>query len=250
MTVARAMAVLNDAAEVEDTPPWLLLDSGTDEPGLNLATATSNELGPGDLRVAAEWYASEDVPFCFLLREDVHSAAIQLLLQTGQEVALRSSAMLLRPIPARAEDASDLQITPVVDSRDLDDYVRLGADGYPPELARALAEAALASPRLRLHLARVGSNVVATALTSEAHALAGIFGVNVDPPMRHRGIATRVVAHVVEQGRIAGCDGVVVESMPEGRAFYERLGFVEEWRYVRIGCADPRALVESLRLLA
>ena len=52
-----------------------------------------------------------------------------------------------------------------------------------------------------------------------------LMNIYVRPQWRGRGIASAIVARLVEEARARGCDKIYLETTPEARAMYARLGF-------------------------
>jgi putative acetyltransferase len=102
----------------------------------------------------------------------------------------------------------------------------------PPESRHALDLSALQGDGVRLWVGADGDDLVATA------ALAALEGrheelksMRTDPRVRGRGVATRMLAHVLADARSRGVDRVSLETgsmafFEPARRFYARAGFV------------------------
>jgi putative acetyltransferase len=102
----------------------------------------------------------------------------------------------------------------------------------PPESRHALDLTALQADGVRLWVGTVGDDLVATAALA---ALAGrheeLKSMRTDPALRGRGLASRMLAHVLDDARSRGVARVSLETgsmvfFEPARRFYARAGFV------------------------
>lgn len=102
----------------------------------------------------------------------------------------------------------------------------------PPESRHALDLSALQRPHVRLWVATEGEDLVGTA------ALAGLDvrheelkSMRTEPRLRGRGVASRLLTHLLDDARSRGVERVSLETgsmefFAPARAFYARAGFV------------------------
>jgi GNAT superfamily N-acetyltransferase len=77
----------------------------------------------------------------------------------------------------------------------------------------------------RLRVAEIDGRVVGFATTRIAGPVLELEDLFVHPEWMRRGVATRLIADVVEVGRRVGATRVEVTGNPNALAFYERVGF-------------------------
>ena len=95
--------------------------------------------------------------------------------------------------------------------------------------------------------AEVGGAVVGTATTttyknqSGALSLAWIGMVLVDPAQRRRGVGTALLQECLDYLQDLGVETIKLDATPDGKAVYDKLGFVDEYRLERWeGVAAPK----------
>ena len=142
--------------------------------------------------------------------------------------------------PARADDLPALTRLEVT---------CLGDDAWSPGL---IAEGVSGSvPTVSWLAARLDGVVVGHAVTSCAGDVAELQRIAVDPSCRRRGIASSLLAAVVEQASGRGCDRLLLEVREDNAgalAFYTARGFVEVDRRPRYYRDGATAVVLRLPL--
>lgn len=139
-------------------------------------------------------------------------------------------AAVQRGVPVRIEraDFDDPRLVDFLQAH-LDDL----APTAPPESRHALDLAALRAPGVRLWVALEGAELVGTgALSALDSGHEELKSMRTDPARRGRGIATRLVGHLVDDARSRGVRRLSLETgsmefFRPARALYARLGFVE-----------------------
>ena len=102
----------------------------------------------------------------------------------------------------------------------------------PPESRHALDLSALQRPHVRLWVATEGEHLVGTAALAglEAHH-EELKSMRTEPRLRGRGVASLLLAHLLDDARSRGVERVSLETgsmefFTPARAFYARAGFV------------------------
>ena len=101
----------------------------------------------------------------------------------------------------------------------------------PPESRHALDLAALQGAHVRLWVAHAGDQIVGTAALArieDRHE--ELKSMRTDPARRGRGVASRLLTHVLDDARSRGVERVSLETgtmafFAPARAFYDRAGF-------------------------
>lgn len=93
----------------------------------------------------------------------------------------------------------------------------------------------------------------------EQPGLLHLFALDVAPPLRNRGVGTRLIEYVEAQSRRRGLDGVYLEvavTNVNARRLYERLGYVQQgvqfvaqWNYIEDGGAVVERIEDMVRLV-
>jgi putative acetyltransferase len=102
----------------------------------------------------------------------------------------------------------------------------------PPESRHALDLDALQGDHVRLWVARDGDAIVGTAALAHVEAAhEELKSMRTDPALRGTGIASRLLAHLLEDARSRGVERVSLETgsmdfFVPARRFYARAGFV------------------------
>lgn len=102
------------------------------------------------------------------------------------------------------------------------------AFGMPEAIADVmLAPAIMADPSVRAHLVLRGGEPVATACTILDDGWLGLYSVGTVPAARRSGIGERLVRFVLDEGTARGAVAACLQSSPQARTLYERVGFVD-----------------------
>lgn len=127
-----------------------------------------------------------------------------------------------------------LAIQEVRTAAELAQWAELLGRGFdaPPEIALAWREVL---PRLkvscdvpwRMDVGLLDGRPVATCGTHEQDGVVGIYWVATLPEARGRGVATAMTVAALERARARGARLAVLQSTPEAKGVYQRLGFAE-----------------------
>jgi GNAT superfamily N-acetyltransferase len=127
-----------------------------------------------------------------------------------------------------------VEVVRVGDDRDLHRLrsVQSRVFGLDPTVAsRFLSGDLLRDPGYRAFLAVVDGEVAGSSSIHLDGGAAGVFGVATLPGMRRRGVGTALTGRCLTEAADAGADLAWLQSTPDGRSVYERLGFsvVADW---------------------
>jgi GNAT superfamily N-acetyltransferase len=178
---------------------------------------------------------------------DRHGRRLALDLERGRHPAVELAARRLglepvasRPAMTLALDRFRLPPAPpevsvarVADPAGLRAVVQVHerAFGWPRPVAEGFfPPAVLSVPGMRLYVAAIDGVPVSCAVAHLDEGAVGIFGVGTLPWARRRGLATAVTAAALAEAR-GEADLAWLQSTPEGRGLYRRMGFrpVGEW---------------------
>lgn len=123
----------------------------------------------------------------------------------------------------------------------------LGADAWSEGLVREGILGTL--PTVGYLVAEIGGAVVGHAVTSAAGGIAELQRIAVDPDHRRHGVASALLAGVVDAASRTGADRLLLEVREDNRgalAFYARAGFVEIDRRPRYYSDGSTAVVLRL----
>ena len=140
--------------------------------------------------------------------------------------------MLLAPLPSAPSGPADLEIRRVTTRTEWHDFCSAAGRGFGIPawylriaFARPLAGEAVPPGSIRPFVGYVDGRAVATAAQATSDGVTGIFFVGTVPEMRRRGFGQALTWAAVEDGRSLGADAAWLQSTPEGRPLYEKMGF-------------------------
>ena len=114
--------------------------------------------------------------------------------------------------------------------QDLDEVLRLEGHCHTHPWSAASFLAELDNPHSRIDLLFMGERLAGFLCASLVCGEMTILDVATDPDFRRRGVAARLLTHVLEQGRQAGLEKVFLEVRIHNAgaiALYRRFGFLE-----------------------
>lgn len=128
--------------------------------------------------------------------------------------------------------AVDVAMEPVTTQAQLEEWITVWGCGAPPAIRRIWLAAYAGVPwgpdqSLRLYLARVEGEAVATSALFLAAGVASINWVVTLPQRRRQGIGTAMTLQTARSARVAGYRMAVLTASAEGIGVYRRLGFEE-----------------------
>jgi GNAT superfamily N-acetyltransferase len=151
---------------------------------------------------------------------------------TGFEPPEPGMAIELDALPRDVTSPPDLDLQPVRDSRQLDQFRAVLASGFgegPPEaewVCATFARIGLDEDSDWLHyLGRIGDTPVSTVSVFFAAGVAGLYFVCTAPDHRRQGIGAATTLAALRAARARGARLAILTSSPMGYGVYERLGF-------------------------
>ncbi len=163
---------------------------GSDEYSIVIESGTARALD--ELLQAQEWPIDEDVP-----------------------------ALLLKPIPARPEASTSLEIRPVTTELEYEDFMNISQTGrrWVPSLKAAT------DPNVGLFVGYIEKRPVATSRLNCLGTVGDINGIVTDPDYRRRGFGTEMTWAAIAEGVKRGCTAIVLTATEMGYPVYLRMGF-------------------------
>jgi GNAT superfamily N-acetyltransferase len=220
--------------------PWLLFDSGTGDRDFNQAMAVGAAPAGGDaaVRVAEEWFRGRS-DFVLWLRDPEDEGLIESARRAGYRDERLEPAMLLDTIERSWPVPGGLDVRPVSDDQGVVAYAAADAEEQERFEARreadeSLARAVMKLPGMGLFVGYVDGVPVARSMVVLSGTMAGVTNVYVAPSARRRGFGTAMTASAIAAGREMGATKACLEASVMGRPLYERMGFREMYRYLRL----------------
>jgi GNAT superfamily N-acetyltransferase len=141
-------------------------------------------------------------------------------------------AMHLADLCTLTKKSADLEIEQVNDAQTLSEWIDLWVGKAPINVQQRLTWVYKVSNYgkdldLRLYLGRIEKRAVATAAMFYGCPAVAIKHVSTLPEFQHRGIATALTLHTLEDAITLGRNYAALTSSPEGYPVYQRLGFQE-----------------------
>ncbi|MGI8925678.1 MAG: GNAT family N-acetyltransferase [Tepidiformaceae bacterium] len=202
---------------------------------------------PHDAAAALSWAAERfrewNLPWSVVATPEAEGAIAKAAHVVGLARAGRVPGMLLTPLPAAGNGAPGLEIAPVRDARQADDFAQAAARSFdsPQEVFAAFCHPrVLETPGLALYVGYCEDRPVATAARYVSHGIAGLLNIGVLPRYRRRGFGEAMTAHAAAGGTPERCLAASLQATPMGRPLYARMGFRQVVEYVNWD-AHPRA---------
>jgi ribosomal protein S18 acetylase RimI-like enzyme len=232
----RVMASGWRALEVEPLGDWLLRAAGGFTRRANSALVVGDPGRPLDAAVAAvqEWYDARGLPARVQVPAAEGAGLAPVLAARGWTVATTThvltaeAAHVLRAVPDRAPLSVRIDAQP--DDAWLDSY-RSDAHPLPPVARDVLTN----HPVVGFASVREGGRCLAVARVAVDGVWAGLFGVEVDPAYRRRGLGQAVTAAALRWAVDAGARRTylqVVAANEPAVALWQRLGYEHHHDYV------------------
>jgi len=180
------------------------------------------------LEEAMHFYDEERLPFVVRIREGVDLESETVSAALGMPYSDTVPGMALYPVPAPPDSVQGLNIEWVSNSKQLNDYQRVAAEGFgmPLELVeRLMGPAFLEVEGFESYLGTMDEEPVGVSSVFVDGAVAGVYNVATLPSHRRRGIGEAMTWRSVSHGREAGCTVAVLEASAAGKPVYERMGF-------------------------
>jgi len=215
--------------EVLEREGILAVSTGLPVAMLNIAFVKRTLADPqASLKEVMHFYDEKGLPFVVRVREGVDLESQPASAALGMPYSDTVPGMALYPVPAPPEPVHGLSIKRVSDSKRLNDYQRVAAEGFgiPLEFAeRLMGPAFLEVEGFESYLGTMDDEPVGVSSVFVDGAVAGVYNVAALPSYRRRGIGEAMTWRSVARGGEAGCTVAVLEASEMGKPMYERMGF-------------------------
>ena len=127
------------------------------------------------------------------------------------------------------------EIHRVRDAVGIDDHRKVVTEGFGSAFAVALGTTCtelLDRPECDVYVGYLDGAPVASGLGWRTGRTIGVYAIATIPTARRRGYGAAMIARVVTDGLVAGCDVAALQASESGRPIYERLGFRVDVRYL------------------
>jgi len=187
------------------------------------------------VREALEFFGQEDRPFTFWLFPGYSPAELPRILEAAglHAVGTESAMVLDLSRMGRPATVQGLDIRRVTTRDDLRAFADIAAaNSTPPDPhVRAfydLTESAFLDVRSpqRLYLGCLDGRPVATAESTIAGGVAGLYNVSTLGAFRGRGVGSAMTGRCLSDAQRLGMSAAVLQASSEGEPVYRRLGFV------------------------
>jgi ribosomal protein S18 acetylase RimI-like enzyme len=182
------------------------------------------------LEEAAGHLTRKDEPILLVLTEEQAASSRDWLRQRGLSLLFSQTGMALeleRASDAPAEGALQIVTVKTPDESSLWSKVASEAFGYRvgPDVVRNIVDL----PEITLYLGYLPEEVAGTALLCTHHGVAGLHMAGTRPAYRRRGIARRMMHHLLDEARARGLDYAILQASAMGEPLYRKLGFLEQF---------------------
>lgn len=198
---------------------------------------TNESVDPVGLREAADWFVGRARPWSISVVGAVAPGVEALAGSLGFERHVEPTLVApLQPDRSRTGStgtagAEGDQYRRVQTADDRAVWIRTcdAAFGLPDGTSAPLLTAELLEDdAVRAYLVLHGGSVVGTACTVlDAAGTIGMFCIATLPEVRGRGVGSRLMTFLLDDGAERGATSAYLQSLPRARPFYERVGFVD-----------------------
>ncbi len=202
------------------------------------------------IALAESWFEQASLPFMVRLRADLEDACAASLLAAGYERDEEETpVMALGKVPDAPPRVSEgLEIRYVETPEDLARFqtTTMEGFGFPGEAGHLFITPEFhARPGVRLFLACVDNEPVATSALVATDDTAGIYFVATKEGHRGRGYGEAVTWAAVCGGREFRCTTACLQASEVGRPVYERMGFETPTHYIAYAKPDAEGEAKS-----
>ncbi len=236
----RCVAAALPRAKVATAGPWLLFDSGTGDRDFNQAMVAGVAEVGGDaaIQVVEAWFRGR-ADFVFWFREPDDRVLTEAARRAGYRQERSEPAMFLDDVDRSWPVPGGLEVRTVTGDAGVADYAAAEAEDLTRFVGRreadeSLARAVMERPGMKLFVGYLGGVPVARSMVVVSGTMAGVTNVYVAPSARRRGVGTAMTASAIAAGREMGATEACLEASAMGRPMYERMGFREVYRYLRL----------------
>jgi len=220
-----------------DRPDLLMVDSGLAADTFNKVCRARLDESNADRRIsdAVEYFRDARRPFTWWVGPGSRPLDLEARLVARGFRSAESQegmAMELDRLPAQVDEPGGLRVRRVGSTSELADFSKIFAANWePPDLAALAYFASAASALLaddcpmRLFVGYLDGEAVSTSGLFIGGGVAGLYSVATRKEFRRRGLASTMAWAAANAAREAGLATMILQSSPEGRGVYSRLGF-------------------------
>ncbi len=242
--IARAMP----GGEVGERGPIALAVSGSPIAMFNLAFVRDPLFAPeAQIAEATAHFERRRLPFVMALRAGVDPEAESVMPRMGLSLVATMPSMVLDPLELPPDEyaprsSGELELRGL-SADDYEAFIGLQEEGFgmAGPAARDLFSPGLLSRPNRAFVGAVDGRVVVSGVLVSTGKVAGVYNIATAADARRRGYGGSMTRHVLQAGRVAGCEMGALQSSQMGRAIYTRMGFREVGSYLIYGRGDGPA---------
>ncbi len=193
------------------------------EPDLIVEAPPVNSLGVGLLEKNAI------VPLWFhphLLVENLE----EQLTNNGFEILFEQTAMYLDLKNSPIEEPLSNQYLSIQDEQNIDLWVDIAARSFEYEIDSAVIQRIITDPNVQLLTVYLDNKPAATAMLFNTDNVVGVHQVGVLPNYRGKGIADKLMQHIINQCRAMPARYITLQASVAGKKLYQNLGFKEQFK--------------------
>ena len=138
-------------------------------------------------------------------------------------VKLRLLAMALKLDDVEAKLDKNVRITDKKES--LKVWIKACSISFNYAIEQASIEPLLANPSATLFTYRLDDDIAGTAITYQTQGTMGVHQMGVNPAFRGRGVAKKLMLHLIRLAQQQRCSLVTLQASQAGQPLYEKIGF-------------------------
>jgi GNAT superfamily N-acetyltransferase len=182
------------------------------------------------LRDASPHLTRKDKPVLLVLTEKQAASAGDWLEAQGLSVLFAQTGMALdlETTPATRTEG-DLEVAAVRTPEEASLWARYASEAFGYSVGAVVVENALNVPGITFYLGYLSEDVVGTGLLCTHGGVAGFHMAGTRPPYRRRGVARRMMYHLIREGRAGGFRQGTLQASAMGEPLYVQLGFIKQF---------------------
>ena len=153
----------------------------------------------------------------------------KLLIDAGFEASFEQSAMFLDIKEYVSIDLPNLDLKIVKSIRDIGDWTKVAIQAFEYEIDISVIKKIYNELGVQLLIVTVDTQPAATAMIYKTGEVTGIHQVGVSPAYRGKGIAHKLMQHIIAQSIESSCKYITLQASTSGQGLYEKLGFKHQF---------------------
>jgi GNAT superfamily N-acetyltransferase len=182
------------------------------------------------LENAARYLTGKDEPILLVLTEEQAACSRDWLKKQGLSLLFSQTGMVLEL--ERASDAPGEGVLEIVKVRTPDEsslWSQVASESFGYRVGPDVVRNVFDLPEVTLYLGFLPEGVAGTALLCTHHGVAGFHMAGTRPEQRRKGVARRMMHHLMGEARAKGIGYATLQASAMGEPLYSQLGFTQQF---------------------